>query len=171
MGNLLRMRQINQNFHWNLRLLYIFECLFNLYTFLLETTERQSKMHSTFPVYRISLIFIISLTTNIYQHFNFWTSSNIPATVLPVHTMSFTICTFGSWKNWSSIMFDDNSVFHDRGYYESHRTVESHKKFVYRPLPQTSTTAPTYFCMFTILILNSQSTFNCNCYQEPDWLF
>ena len=28
-------------------------------------------------------------------------------------------------------------------YYESHRTVESHKKFVYRPLPQTSTTAPT----------------------------
>ena len=39
------------------------------------------------------------------------------------------------------------------------------------PLPQTSTTAPTYFCMFTILILNSQSKFNCNCYQEPDWLF
>ena len=56
-------------------------------------------------------------------------------------------------------------------YYESHRTVESHQKFVYRPLPQTSTNAPTYFCMFTILILNSQSTFNCNCYQEPDWLF
>ena len=28
-------------------------------------------------------------------------------------------------------------------YYESHRTVESHQKFVYRPLPQTSTTAPT----------------------------
>jgi hypothetical protein len=50
-------------------------------------------------------------------------------------------------------------------YYESHQTVESHQKFVYRPLPQTSTTAPTYFCMFTILILNSQSMFNCNCYQ------
>jgi hypothetical protein len=28
-------------------------------------------------------------------------------------------------------------------YYESRRTVESHQKFVYRPLPQTSTTAPT----------------------------
>ena len=60
---------------------------------------------------------------------------------------------------------------HTNSYYESHRTVESHQKFVYRPLPQTSTTAPTYFCMFTILILNSQSTFNCNCYQEPDSLF
>jgi hypothetical protein len=56
-------------------------------------------------------------------------------------------------------------------YYESHRTVESRQKFVLSPLPQTSTTAPTYFCMFTILMLNSQSTFNCNCYQEPDWLF
>jgi hypothetical protein len=55
-------------------------------------------------------------------------------------------------------------------YYESHRTVESHQKFVYRPLPQTSTTTPTYFCMFTIHV-NSQLTFNCNCYQEPDWLF
>ena len=61
--------------------------------------------------------------------------------------------------------------YHNTIYYESHRTVESHKKFVYRPLPQTSTTAPTYFCMFTILVLNSQSTFNCNCYKEPDWLF
>ena len=27
------------------------------------------------------------------------------------------------------------------------------------------------FCMFTILILNSQSAFNYNCYQEPRWLF
>ena len=56
-------------------------------------------------------------------------------------------------------------------YYGNHRTVESHQKFVSPPLPQTSTTAPTYFCVFTILILNSQSTFNCNCYQESDWLF
>jgi hypothetical protein len=30
-------------------------------------------------------------------------------------------------------------------YYESHRTVESNKKFVPPPLPQTSMTAPTYF--------------------------
>ena len=29
--------------------------------------------------------------------------------------------------------------------YESHRTVESHQKFVFRPLSQMSTTAPTYF--------------------------
>ena len=56
-------------------------------------------------------------------------------------------------------------------YYGNHRTVESHQKFVSPPLPQTSTTAPTYFCVFTILILNSQSTFNCKCYQESDWLF
>jgi hypothetical protein len=47
----------------------------------------------------------------------------------------------------------------------------SYRKFVSPPLPQTSMTTPTHFCMFTILILNSQSTFNCSCYQEPDWLF
>jgi hypothetical protein len=31
-------------------------------------------------------------------------------------------------------------------------------KAVSPPLPQTSMTAPRYFCMFTILILNSQSS-------------
>jgi hypothetical protein len=35
--------------------------------------------------------------------------------------------------------------------------VASHQKFVSPPLPQTSSTAPTHFCMFTIQILNSQS--------------
>ena len=30
----------------------------------------------------------------------------------------------------------------------THRTVASHQKFVSPPLPQTSSTAPTYFCMF-----------------------
>ena len=34
-------------------LLYIFECLFNLYNFFCSR-QRQSKMYSTFPVYRIS---------------------------------------------------------------------------------------------------------------------
>ena len=37
--------------------------------------------------------------------------------------------------------------------------------------PAEEVAAPTYFCMFTIRILNSQSTFNYNCYQELDWLF
>ena len=38
----------------------------------------------------------------------------------------------------------EDPVYFSKIYYESHRTVESHQKFVYRPLPQTSTTAPTY---------------------------
>ena len=48
----------------------------------------------------------------------------------------------------------------------SHPTVVSHQKFVSSPLPQTSTTAPAYFC---IQILNSQS----GSWQQPqlnvDW--
>jgi hypothetical protein len=55
------------------------------------------------------------------------------------------------------------SNYLQNNYYGTHQTVESHQKFVSLPPPQTSTTTPTSFCMFTILILNSHTTFNCNC--------
>jgi hypothetical protein len=77
-------------------------------------------------------------------------------------------CNWLFVKTCQTSLKNKHTVLH---YYATHRTVESYKKFVLPPLPQTSTTAPTYFCMFTILILNKQSTFNCNCYQEPNWLF
>ena len=72
----------------------------------------------------------------------------------------------------STLQFDTLDVEHRHTvYYESHRTVESHRKFVFDHSHKRLRPHLHIFACLAILILNSQSTFNCNCYQEPDWLF
>jgi hypothetical protein len=71
----------------------------------------------------------------------------------------------------STLQFDTLDVEHRHTvYYESHRSVESHKKFVFDHSHKRLRLHLHIFACLAILILNSQSKFNCNCYQEPDWL-